>query len=99
MRTAVRSYLARWWTYERRWYSAMMRAGLGARRGPPWRRTVPAIRAVVSTPPLDRVLVAALPEQRASDFERAAGELAQSFGRDRCRVREDRPGRLWLEFT
>jgi S-DNA-T family DNA segregation ATPase FtsK/SpoIIIE len=97
--TAVRSYLARWWTYERRWYAAMMRASLGAREGPPWRRTVPAIRRVVSTPSLDRVLVAAMPGQQPEDFERAADELARAFGRAGCRVREDRPGRLWLEFT
>ena len=37
--------------------------------------------------------------QCTEDFERAAPELAHSFGATSCRVRENRPARLWLEFT
>ena len=37
--------------------------------------------------------------QCTEDFERAAPELAHSFGATSCRVREQRPARLWLEFT
>jgi len=37
--------------------------------------------------------------QCSEDYERAAPGLAHSFGARSCRVREHRPGRLWLQFT
>jgi S-DNA-T family DNA segregation ATPase FtsK/SpoIIIE len=45
------------------------------------------------------VLVRLLLGQCTEDYERAAPELAHSFGAGSCRVREDRPGRVWLEFA
>jgi S-DNA-T family DNA segregation ATPase FtsK/SpoIIIE len=93
----LRSPWVRWWTYERRWRNTMLLSGLGKRSRV--RESVPKIRKVISTPWSDRVLVQLLLGQCTEDFERAAPELAHSFGAGSCRVREDRPGRVWLEFT
>jgi S-DNA-T family DNA segregation ATPase FtsK/SpoIIIE len=93
----VRSAWVRWWVYERRWRNTMLLSGLGTRARV--REAVPKIRAVVSTPWADRVLVQLLLGQCTEDFERAAPALAHSFGACSCRVREDRPGRVWLEFA
>lgn len=93
----TRSLIARWWIYERRWRRAMLSAGLGQLRG---RRThVPSLLAVTSGGTGHRVLVALLPGQTLVDVERAAPELAWSFGAATCEVREDRPGRVWLDLT
>ncbi len=93
----VRSPWVRWWTYERRWRNTMLLSGLGKRTRV--REAVPKIAKVISTRWCDRVLVRMLLGQCTEDFERAAPELAHSFGASSCRVREDRPGRVWLEFT
>jgi len=93
----VRSPWVRWWVYERRWRSTMTLSGLGKRTRV--REAVPKIAKVTSTRWGDRVLVRLLLGQCTEDFERAAPELAHSFGASSCRVREDRPGRVWLEFT
>jgi S-DNA-T family DNA segregation ATPase FtsK/SpoIIIE len=93
----VRGPWVRWWVYERRWRSTMTLSGLGKRTRV--REGVPRIAAVKSTTWGDRVLVRLLLGQCTEDFERAAPELAHSFGASSCRVREDRPGRVWLEFT
>jgi S-DNA-T family DNA segregation ATPase FtsK/SpoIIIE len=93
----VRSRWRRWWVYERRWRPTMLLSGLGKRAR--LRDAVPRIRRVVSTRWGDRVLVRLLLGQCTEDYERAAPELAHSFGARSCRVREDRPGRVWLEFT
>jgi S-DNA-T family DNA segregation ATPase FtsK/SpoIIIE len=92
----VRSGWVRWWVYERRWRSTMLLSGLGKRTRV--REGVPRIAAVESTPWGDRVLVRMLLGQCTEDFERVAPELGHSFGAEVCRVREDRPGRVWLEF-
>jgi DNA segregation ATPase FtsK/SpoIIIE, S-DNA-T family len=93
----TRSGWRRWWVYERRWRGAMSLSGLGKRGRV--REAVPKIQRVVSTRWGDRVLVRLLLGQCTEDFERAAPELAHSFGAGSCRVREDRPARVWLEFT
>jgi S-DNA-T family DNA segregation ATPase FtsK/SpoIIIE len=93
----TRSGWRRWWVYERRWRGAMTFSGLGKRARV--REAVPRIRRVTSTRWGDRVLVQLLLGQCTEDYERAAPELAHSFGAGSCRVREDRPGRVWLEFT
>jgi S-DNA-T family DNA segregation ATPase FtsK/SpoIIIE len=93
----VRSGWRRWWVYERRWRGTMLMTGLGKRAK--LRDAVPRISRVVSTRWGDRVLVRLLLGQCTEDYERAAPELAHSFGAGSCRVREDRPGRVWLEFT
>jgi S-DNA-T family DNA segregation ATPase FtsK/SpoIIIE len=93
----ARSRWVRWWTYERRWRNTMLQSGLGKRTRV--REAVPKICKVVSTRWGDRVLVRMLLGQCTEDYERAAPELGHSFGAASCRVREDRPGYAWLEFT
>jgi S-DNA-T family DNA segregation ATPase FtsK/SpoIIIE len=75
----------------------MMLSGLGKRDGP--RELAPQIRTVHSTRWGDRVSIGLVLGQCTEDVERVAPELAHSFGARACRVREDRPGRLWLEFA
>jgi len=93
----LRGWWVRWSVYQRRWQSTMVMSGLSkqCRR----REQVPKIRTVISTPWCDRVLVRMLLGQCTEDYERAAAQLAHSFGATSCRVREDRPAQLWLEFT
>src|SRR5215218_10388515 len=93
----LRSSWVRWWVYERRWRNTMILSGLGKRLR--MREAVPSIEQVTSTRWGDRVRVRLLLGQCTEDFERAAPELAHSFSARACRVREDRPGRLWLEFA
>jgi len=93
----LRSAWVRWWVYERRWRNTMILSGLGKRMR--MREAVPSIEKVRSTPWSDRVRVRLLLGQCTEDFERAAPELAHSFSARACRVREDRPGRVWLEFA
>jgi DNA segregation ATPase FtsK/SpoIIIE, S-DNA-T family len=92
-----RSSWVRWRVYQRRWHSTMAMSGLTKRYR--LREHTPRLQRVVSTPWCDRVHVRLLQGQCTEDFERAAPELAHSFGARVCRVREDRPARLWLEFT
>jgi S-DNA-T family DNA segregation ATPase FtsK/SpoIIIE len=93
----MRSGWRRWWVYQRRWRSTLLHSALG-RRGP-LRTAVPKIERVTSSRWCDRVRVRLLVGQCTEDYERAAPGLAHSFGALACRVREDRPGRLWLQFT
>jgi DNA segregation ATPase FtsK/SpoIIIE, S-DNA-T family len=94
---SLRCSWRRLWVYERRWRSTMILSGLGKRDGP--REMVPQIRTVHSTPWGDRVLIGLVLGQCTEDVERVAPELAHSFGARACRVWEDRPGRLWLDFA
>jgi S-DNA-T family DNA segregation ATPase FtsK/SpoIIIE len=87
----VRSGWRRWWVYERRWRATMLMTGLGKRAR--LRDAVPRIQKVTSSRWGDRVLVRLLLGQCTEDYERAAPELAHSFGATFCRVREERPGR------
>jgi S-DNA-T family DNA segregation ATPase FtsK/SpoIIIE len=93
----LRSSWVRWWVYGRRWRSTMAMSGLTKRYR--LREHTPRLQRVVSTAWCDRVYVRLLQGQCTEDFERAAPELAHSFGARSCRVREDRPARLWLEFA
>ena len=92
----LRSAWVRWWVYERRWRNTMILSGLGKRMR--MREAVPSIEKVRSTPWCHRVLVRLLLGQCTEDFERVTDELAHSFGAEVCRVREHRPGWLWLDF-
>jgi S-DNA-T family DNA segregation ATPase FtsK/SpoIIIE len=94
---AVRSSWRQLWVYERRWRSTMILSGLGKRYR--LHDVVPRIHRVHSTAWGDRVLIGLVLGQCTEDVERVAAELAHSFGARACRVREDRPGRLWLEFA
>jgi S-DNA-T family DNA segregation ATPase FtsK/SpoIIIE len=93
----LRSWWAGWWVYQRRWKATMAMSGLTKRYR--LREHTPKIRKVVSTRWCDRVLVRLLLGQCTEDYERAAPELAHAFGARSCRVKEDRPARVWLEFT
>jgi S-DNA-T family DNA segregation ATPase FtsK/SpoIIIE len=93
----VRGWWRRWWVYERRWRATMLHSGLG-RRGA-LRDAAPKVDRVRSNRWCDRVRVRLLLGQCTEDYERAAPGLAHSFGAIACRVKEDRPGRLWLQFT
>jgi S-DNA-T family DNA segregation ATPase FtsK/SpoIIIE len=93
----LRSSFRRLWVYERRWRSTMVLSGLGKRYR--LRESVPTIRKVRSTAWGDRVLIGLVAGQCTEDVERVAPELAHSFRARACRIREDRPGRLWLELT
>jgi len=86
----------RLWVYDRRWRSTMVLSGLAKRYRQ--REGVPRIRKVESNAWRDRVLIGLLAGQCTEDVERVTDELAHSFGAEACRVREDRPGRVWLEF-
>ena len=74
----------------------MVLSGLGKRYR--LREAVPSIRRVQSSVWRDRVLIGLLPGQCTEDVERVTEELAHSFGAEVCRVREHRPGRVWLDF-
>jgi S-DNA-T family DNA segregation ATPase FtsK/SpoIIIE len=93
----LRASFRRLWVYERRWRRTMVQSGLGKRFR--LRESVPTIRRVKSTPWGDRVLIRLVPGLCTEDIENVAPELAHSFRARACRVREDRPGRLWLEFA
>jgi S-DNA-T family DNA segregation ATPase FtsK/SpoIIIE len=93
----MRGRWRRWWVYERRWRATMLHCGLG-RRGA-LRDAAPKIDRVRSNRWCDRVRVRLLLGQCTDDYEQAAPGLAHSFGAIACRVKEDRPGRLWLQFT
>jgi S-DNA-T family DNA segregation ATPase FtsK/SpoIIIE len=93
----LRASFRRLWVYESRWRRTMVHCGLGKRYR--LRESVPRIRRVRSSPWGDRVLVRLVVGQCTEDIEAVAPELAHSFGARACRVREDRPGRLWLEFA
>ena len=88
----------RWATvYARRWQPAMVTCGLAARLD--GEEYLPRIRRVVSSPFVDRVLVRTLPGQAPEDYDRQTAQLAHTFEATRCRIRLDRPGRVWLDFS
>ena len=88
----------RWATvYSRRWQPAMVTCGLAARLD--GEEYLPRIRRVVSSPFVDRVLVRTLPGQAPEDYDRQTAQLAHTFEATRCRIRLDRPGRVWLDFS
>ncbi len=92
----LRSSWRRLWVYDRRWRRTMVLCGLGKRYR--MREGVPKIRKVRCTAWCDRVLIGLVGGQCTEDVEHAAPQLAHSFGALACRVREDRPRRVWLEF-
>jgi S-DNA-T family DNA segregation ATPase FtsK/SpoIIIE len=92
----LRSSWRRLWVYDRRWRAAMVLSGLGKQYR--MRHHIPRIRSVRSEPWGDRVLIRLAIGQCTEDVERVAPQLAHSFGARACRVREDRPGRVWLLF-
>jgi len=86
-----------WWVYRRRWQPAMTLTGLTAWFGTS--QYVPQIRRVRSDSWRDHVLVKLLPGQAPEHFEAVSDELAHTFRVRSCRVRVQRPGRVWLDFV
>ena len=92
-----RHELRRWSRYERRWEAAMVLCDLGDRFGAA--SVLPRLRRFKVGRHRDRLNVRMLKGQTPDDYDRAAEALAHSFGAPTCRVRADRPGRVWLEFA
>ena len=87
----------RWWRYERHWETAMVLCDLGDRLGAA--SVLPRLRRFKVGRHRDRLNVGMLKGQTPDDYDRAAEALAHSFGAPACKVRADRPGRVWLEFA
>jgi hypothetical protein len=99
-RLVTRRLLTRWrawWVYRRRWQPAMVLSGLAAVfEGAEY---IPKIRRIHCEPNADHLQVVMLSGQSVEDYERSTDALAHTFGALWCRVRVDRPGRLWLDFA
>jgi S-DNA-T family DNA segregation ATPase FtsK/SpoIIIE len=78
------------------WRRTMRVAGIAARVGRTW--CYPRIRRVRADGWRDRVLVGLLHGQAPAAFEARADELAHAFGATSCRVRVDKPRRIWLDL-
>lgn len=95
---SCRSAWRRLWVYERQWHSAMMSSGLWKGEGKG--RKVPVLSKVAAGKYADVVELRMLNGQSAEDFHRVVAGLATSFGADLgCRVKQERSGRLLLEFV
>lgn len=92
----ARAEARRLWVYARVWRRTMMFSELAKRIG--HTRYFPKIRRVRSDGWRDRVSVTLLRGQAPADFARRADQLAHAFGAMACRVRVDRPRRVWLDF-
>jgi hypothetical protein len=91
------SWMASTAVYRRRWQPAMVLSGLAAVFE--HAEYVPKIRRIRCDLNADRVLVTMLSGQAVEDFESSVDALANTFGALSCRVRVDRPGRIWLDFA
>lgn len=87
----------RLWFYRRRWHAAMTLAGLA----PVYqsRDLLPVLRDVRVCGAVDLVTVDLVTGQCPADFADRAGNLAHAFGAELCRVRDNGPGALVLEFV
>jgi S-DNA-T family DNA segregation ATPase FtsK/SpoIIIE len=93
----LRTRCRAWWVYRRRWQPAMVLSGLAA----VFERAeyIPKIRRIRCDPNADHLLVVMLSGQAVEDYERSTDALAHTFGALWCRIRVDRPGRIWLDFA
>ncbi|MEU7811476.1 FtsK/SpoIIIE domain-containing protein [Pseudonocardia sp. NPDC049154] len=78
------------------WRRTMRLSGIARRVGRSW--YYPRVRRVRADGWRDRVLVGLLHGQAPKDFEARAGELAHAFGATSCRVRVEKPRRIWLDL-
>ncbi|MGH3900882.1 MAG: FtsK/SpoIIIE domain-containing protein, partial [Pseudonocardiaceae bacterium] len=96
----VRSEWRRALVYAWPWRRVMLFSELTKRTGHRQRRThYPTLRRVRSDGWRDRVSVTLLHGQCAAIYATHAAELAHSFRAHSCRVRVDRPRRIWLDFV
>ncbi|MBN9109613.1 MAG: cell division protein FtsK [Pseudonocardia sp.] len=98
-RIARRQLASEWrraWVYGRVWRRTMRFSNLVRRAG----RSCyyPRVRLVRSDGWRDRVSVRLLHGQDPDEFRSSADALAHSFGAVSCRVRQDKPRRLWLDL-
>ncbi|MGH3629205.1 MAG: FtsK/SpoIIIE domain-containing protein [Sciscionella sp.] len=95
----VRSEWRRAVVYALRWRRVMLFTELTKRTGRSLGRVhYPRIRRVRADGWRDRVSVRLLHGQCAETYTTHADELAHSFGARSCRVRVDRPRRIWLDL-
>ena len=101
-RTVIRQVRSEWRravVYAWRWRRVMLFSELAKRTGVGLHRVYyPTIRRVRADGWRDRVLVTLLHGQCAATYAAHAEELANSFGAGSCRVRVDRPRRIWLDL-
>jgi S-DNA-T family DNA segregation ATPase FtsK/SpoIIIE len=101
-RTVVRQVRSEWrraLIYAWPWKRVMLFSELTKRTGAGLHRVHhPKIRRVRSDGWRDRVSVRLLHGQCAATYAAQAEALANSFGARSCRVRVDRPRRIWLDF-
>ncbi|MGH3795254.1 MAG: FtsK/SpoIIIE domain-containing protein [Pseudonocardiaceae bacterium] len=96
----VRSEWRRAWVYAVRWRRVMLFTELTKRTGRSLGRVhYPRIRRVRADGWRDRVSVRLLHGQCAETHTTHAEELAHSFGARSCRVRVDKPRRIWLDLV
>ncbi|MGH8623922.1 MAG: type IV secretory system conjugative DNA transfer family protein [Gammaproteobacteria bacterium] len=102
-RTVVRQVRSEWrraLVYAWPWRRVMLFSDLTKHTGHRQRRThYPTLRRVRADGWRDRVSVKLLHGQCADTYAAHAQELANSFGARACRVRVDRPRRIWLDFV
>ncbi|MCA1709933.1 MAG: cell division protein FtsK, partial [Actinobacteria bacterium] len=101
-RTVVRQVRSEWRravVYAWPWRRVMLFSELTKRTGHGLHRVhYPRIRRVRADGWRDRVLVKLLHGQCAATYAMHATELANSFGARSCRIRVDRPRRIWLDL-
>jgi S-DNA-T family DNA segregation ATPase FtsK/SpoIIIE len=91
-----RAWWRRWLIYAPRWPRLARRHRLVVRDGENLDRS--RLRKVRCTPAVDRLLIRIPAGLAPADFEAAAISLAHATKTDECRIRPDRPGRLWVEL-
>jgi S-DNA-T family DNA segregation ATPase FtsK/SpoIIIE len=104
----LRAWWMRWFVYGRRWPRLARRHGLVVHDvvAPPGQHgtfVAPVVETaellkVVCTPSLDRLLVKIPAGLDHTAFERVAPALAHATQSPDCRIRRDKPGRLWVEL-
>lgn len=104
-----RAWWSRWWYYGPRWPGLARRHGLvvhdvcapagtgGVLMAAPVVEIAELVK-VVWTPAIDRLLIKIPAGLDPSAFERAAVALAHATKSLDCRIRADRPGRVWVEL-
>ena len=102
-RIAARQMRSEWrraLVYAWPWRRVMLFSDLAKHTGHRQRRThYPVLRRVRAEGWRDRVSVRLLHGQCAAVYAAHAAELANSFGARCCRVRVDKPRRIWLDFV
>lgn len=88
--------LRAWWrrgVYQRRWRGAMVACRLAVEG------RIPQRRRLIQASWGERVLISLPMGVGPEDVQAQSARLASAFKSVQCRVREDKPGRLWLEFS